>query len=192
MKEVDPIEDIADIGRMYKFMLKHNHVREAHAFIIGCNVALRVSDLFQLTFKQLEQSKTEFKEIKTGKNKVLTFNSTVFEHVALLREWYKTKYVDPTYLFQSTSFNVIGCQPISARWMNKVITDAGEAVMLDYNVGTHSMRKSWGYHAYNNGMDIRKIQKIFNHTSEGTTLAYIGITKRSIEQAYHDNAIKVI
>lgn len=191
MKEVDPIENVDDIARMYKFMIKHNHVREAHAFAIGCNVALRVSDLFQLTFEQLENSKAEFKEKKTGKNKILTFNTTVFTHVGLLKAWYQSKSVEPKYLFQSTSRNVKKIAPISASWMNRVISEAGEAIMLDYNVGTHSMRKSWGYHAYTNGMDIRQIQKIFNHTSSNTTLAYIGITKRSIEQAYHDNEIKI-
>ena len=177
MKEVDPIENIEDIGRMYKFMLKHGHVREAHAFVIGCNVALRVSDLFQLTFEQLSHARTEFKEIKTKKNKILTFNSTVLQHVDLLAAWYNEQYIKPTYLFESTSKNTKKIQPISSSWMNRVITDAGEAVMLDYNVGTHSMRKSWGYHAYKKGMDIRQIQKIFNHGSSATTLAYIGITK---------------
>ena len=192
MKEVDPIENLADIGRMYKFMIKHNHVREAHAFIIGCNVALRVSDLFQLTFEQLEQSKTEFKEIKTGKNKILTFNAEVFKHVELLKEWYAKKYHNPKYLFESTARNTSTQKPISPSWMNRVISEAAEAINLDYNVGTHSMRKSWGYHAYNNGMDISQLQKIFNHGSSKITLSYIGITKRSIAQAYHDNAISVL
>jgi site-specific recombinase XerD len=192
MKEVDPIEDLADVGRMYKFMMKNGHVREAHAFIIGCNVALRVSDLFSLTFEQLEQSKANLTEMKTGKNKTLTFNDTVFNHVELLMDWYKSQYVLPTYLFESTSKNTKKVQPISASWMNRIISEAGEAVMLDYNVGTHTMRKTFCYHAYKNGMDIRQIQKMLNHSSSAITLAYIGITKRTIAQAYHDNAISVL
>lgn len=193
-KDIDPIEDKTDIVKMFNFMIKHGHVREAHAFVIGCNVALRVSDLFQLKFEQFENSQKSANiiEIKTEKGKLLTFNATVHKHVKLLKEWYKEQYIDPVYLFQSTSKNTRKIQPVSSSWMNRIISNAGEAVGLEYNVGTHSMRKSFCFHAYQNGTDIHEIQKILNHSKVEITKLYIGLTKRRIAQAYHDNAISVL
>ncbi len=192
MVEVDPIENEQDLALLYKFLMKHNYVREAHLLIIGCNVALRISDLLALTFEQLEHKDAALTEIKTGKVKLLTFNKNVFAHVKLLKEWYQSKGIEPTYLFQTVSRNNKTVKHVSSSYVNRKFSEAADAVMLDYNIGTHSMRKYWGYRAHTTGMDIRQIQKIFNHGSESMTLNYIGITKRNIEQAYHDNGVSVL
>jgi integrase len=145
-----------------------------------------------LKFEQLDREKTDLIEIKTSKKKTLTFNTNVFHHVALLKAWYDSKGVEPVYLFQSTSPRAKGITPVSSSWVNRKISEAGEAAMLDYNVGTHSMRKFWGYNAYKRGVDIHEIQKSLNHTSVSTTLSYIGITKKKQDQLYHDNGVSVL
>lgn len=191
MNEVDPIENQADLTLIYNFLKKHDHIRESHLLMIGCNVALRIGDLLQLRFDQFDSNKTKLVEQKTGKNKTLTFNNTVFAHVNALREHYKTKGIDPVYLFQSTARNVKGITPVSASWVNRKFTEAQEAANLDYNLGTHSMRKTFSYNLYKRGVDIREIQKLLNHRSAATTLAYIGITRRKQEQLYIDNEMSV-
>ena len=103
MVEVDPIENEQDLALLYKFLMKHNYIREAHLLIIGCNVALRISDLLQLRFDQLKESTADLTEIKTGKGKLLTFNKNVFAHAKLLKAWYQSKEIEPTYLFQTVS-----------------------------------------------------------------------------------------
>lgn len=192
MNIVDPIENQEDLALMYKFLMKHDKPREAHLLIIGCNVALRIGDLLKLTFEQLKQAQADIVEMKTTKGKLLTFNKSVFDHAKLLKAWYESKGIEPVYLFQSTSKNTKGINHISPSWVNRKFSEAGEAVMLDYNVGTHSMRKYWGYRAYQSGVDIREIQKALNHSSVATTLAYIGITKKKQAQLYHDNAVSVL
>lgn len=192
MVEVDPIENEQDLALMYKFLMKHKRVREAHLLVIGCNVALRISDLLQLTFEQLANDTSYITERKTSKGKVLNFNKNVLEHVELLKQWYSSQGIIPKYLFESTSPRAKGITPISPSWVNRKISEAGEAAMLDYNVGTHSMRKFWGNRAYQRGIDIREIQKALNHSKESTTLAYIGITKRKQKELFHDNGVSVL
>jgi integrase len=192
MVEVDPIENEQDLALLYKFLMKHNYIREAHLLIIGCNVALRISDLLQLRFDQLKESTADLTEIKTGKGKLLTFNKNVFAHAKLLKQWYQSKEIEPTYLFQTVSRNNKTVKPVSASYVNRKLSEAGDAVMLDYNIGTHSMRKFWGYHAYKSGVDILEIQKALNHTSVATTLSYIGITKKKQGQLYHNNGVSVL
>ena len=192
MNEVDPIENQVDLALIYNFLKKHDHIRESHLLMIGCNIALRIGDLLQLRFDQFDNNQTDVVEQKTGKGKTLTFNNTVFAHVAALREHYRTKGIDPVYLFQSTAKNVKSITPVSPSWVNRKFSEAQEAVNLDYNIGTHSMRKTWGYNAYKRGVDIREIQKALNHKSVSTTLAYIGITKKKQSQLYIDNGIGVL
>jgi len=51
-------------------------------------------------------------------------------------------------------------------------------------VGTHTMRKTFGYHAYKKGLDLAVIQKLLNHSSPSITLAYIGITQEDQDNVY--------
>ncbi|CEP83936.1 tyrosine-type recombinase/integrase [Paraclostridium sordellii] len=51
-------------------------------------------------------------------------------------------------------------------------------------LGTHSMRKTWGYHYYKQTKDIALLQKIFNHSSPAVTLHYIGIYQDRMNKAY--------
>ena len=50
-----------------------------------------------------------------------------------------------------------------------------EEAHLEEKFGTHSMRKTFGYHHYKKYKDVAMLQKIFNHSSPAVTLTYIGI-----------------
>ncbi|MGG4121829.1 tyrosine-type recombinase/integrase, partial [Bacillus licheniformis] len=47
-----------------------------------------------------------------------------------------------------------------------------------------SLRKTFGYRLYENGVNITLIMSMLNHSSERETLKYIGITADEIEAAY--------
>ncbi|MCY0879661.1 MAG: hypothetical protein OWU84_12065 [Firmicutes bacterium] len=44
-------------------------------------------------------------------------------------------------------------------------------------IGTCTPRKTFGYHAYQPGIDLAIIQQILNLSSSETTLAYIGLRR---------------
>ncbi len=200
MAEVEPIRKKEDINRMYNYLKEYNTPREAECFLIGCNIALRAGDLLQLKFEQFEggQKKVVINEQKTGKRKEIPVTPPVRAAVARLRDYYtsakpyKSKEFDPVYLFQSTSRRAYHlCQPICIQWLGLNFKKASRALELGYNVNTHSMRKSFGYHAYEGGADIHYLQALFNHESPKTTLQYIGITKSTVQQLYFDNALEI-
>jgi len=61
---------------------------------------------------------------------------------------------------------------------------AGESVGLR-NIGTHSLRKTFGYHVYNkSGGDIGLVQKLLNHSISKDTLQYIGIDREKMDNVY--------
>ncbi len=59
-----------------------------------------------------------------------------------------------------------------------------KSVGIKEKIGTHTLRKTFGCHAYNNDYDITLIQKLFNYSSPGVTLRYIGITQEEIDIVY--------
>lgn len=49
-------------------------------------------------------------------------------------------------------------------------------------IGTHTMRKTFGYWHYKQFKDVAELQMILNHSHPRITLDYIGITEEQIEQ----------
>ena len=66
----------------------------------------------------------------------------------------------------------------------RTLKAAGESVGLQ-NIGTHSLRKTCGYHAYKkSGGDIGLVQKLLNHSVVKITLKYIGIDREKMDNVY--------
>lgn len=51
-------------------------------------------------------------------------------------------------------------------------------------IGTHTMRKTFGYWHYQQYKDVAILQEIFNHSSPSVTLRYIGINQDNIDKSY--------
>ncbi|EPZ41144.1 tyrosine-type recombinase/integrase [Alicyclobacillus acidoterrestris] len=66
----------------------------------------------------------------------------------------------------------------------KIINDAARAVGTKENIGTHTLRKTFGYHAYQSGVSLAVLQKLFNHSAPSVTLSYIGITQNELDGVY--------
>lgn len=68
----------------------------------------------------------------------------------------------------------------------RIINNACKEVGIDYKVGTHTLRKTFGYHHYQKFKDVAILQKIFNHSSPQITLRYIGIDQDIIDESYNN------
>ena len=62
--------------------------------------------------------------------------------------------------------------------------ESREAVGVIENVGTHTLRKTWGYWAWKNGVPLQIIMEVLNHSSIIVTKRYLGITQDEINEAY--------
>ena len=191
--EVEPIRKMEDVKRFYNWLNENATPREAECFLIGCNVALRAGDLLKLKFSDFDGKFIALNEQKTGKYKRIPVTPVITEAVERLKKYYESKNFTATYLFQSTGNRAYHlCQHICIQWLSVNFKKAGKALDLDYNINTHTMRKTWGYQAYTKGEDILYIQALFNHSNQRVTLNYIGVTRSTIEQMYRDNSISFI
>jgi len=114
------------------------------------------------------------------------------EYYSTCKPW-KNKEFNPVYLFQATSNRVyhLQPQPICIQWVSERFKLTAKQLGFTVNINTHTMRKTFGYHAYENKRDIHYLQALFNHSSSRITLRYIGVTKTEIEKMYFDEALDI-
>lgn len=176
MNEVQPIRDKRKIASMKKYL----HGRNRLLFALGINFGLRVSDLLSVTVPMLLNEDGSIKahfdivESKTKKTRRITISPAAKEELKLAALEYSEGY-----LFPSRK----GAKPIGRVQAYRILNEAAEKAKLT-EVGTHTLRKTFGYHAYKGGVPIEVLQKVFGHSSPAVTLAYIGITSDTIAKVY--------
>jgi integrase len=187
MKTVQPIRDKLKIDAMKKILYGSNF-RDYVFFTLGINSGLRISDLLSLKFNDILIDKNIVKEItlkekKTGKTKTFSLSDKTRK---IIKEYISTidEYNLDEPLFFSRKKKDGQRIPITRQHAHKILSDTANLVGIDDNIGTHSLRKTFGYHAYKKGFDLSHLQKIFNHATPRQTLDYIGITKDEIDNIY--------
>ena len=131
-----------------KIYLKGKNVRDYAMFVLVINIALHISDLLQLNWVDVLKSKTQFKDIylvegKTKKKRKIKLNKT--RRKALKEHMYSLETFDmKDSLFSSREGNH---NPISRQRALTILKDAAKAVGIKDNVGTHTLRKPWDFHA---------------------------------------------
>ncbi|WP_163538682.1 tyrosine-type recombinase/integrase [Gracilibacillus sp. YIM 98692] len=178
MKEAQPIKTKKEIAAI-KCVLKG---RNRLLFIFGINSGLRISDILTLRIKDViddsgkPRNTVTIKEKKTHKTKTFTLNA------AITRELKKVEASNrEEYLFKSRKGEN---KPISRIQSHRILQNAAVNAGLSIKVSAHSLRKTFGYFAYKKGVDLSLLMKIFNHSSQETTLQYIGITNDNINAVY--------
>jgi len=189
MKEVEPIKDKKQLENMKRY-LKGNNLRDWLLFVLGINSGLRISDLLKLTIEDVAgQDRISIKETKTGKTKDFPLSDNCKKAV---NEYLKSTNITTGVLFPSRKANGSGNTGAISRQQAYDIINKGavEVGIITKNngvsIGTHTLRKTFGYHAYQSGFSIELIQKLLNHSAPSVTLRYIGITKQELDKVYID------
>lgn len=177
MTTVEPIRNIEDIKKLEKYLSK-NSTRDLLLFTIGTNCSLRIFDIVALNEGDVRnKSHIQIIEKKTGKFKKFPINTKM---KPMFDEYTKGKRSDEalfTTIFKNR-MDRFGAYYI----LKKACKDAG----LQEKIGTHTMRKTFGYHHYKKFKDVAMLQKIFNHSSPIITLRYIGIEQDQIDESYNN------
>lgn len=200
MDTVEPIRDKGKIKAMKRFLASNQEgSRDVLLLTLGINSALRISDLLKLKISDVFEFKDsqnpreqilqnmiprerislirELREKKTGKEKLIRINESVKMALAKYRDAYPDAESNDFVFKSKKGAN----RPIGRVQAWRLLNAAAVAVGIKDNIGTHSLRKTWGYHAYNAGYDLTLIQQALNHASPRETLRYIGITQDQID-----------
>ena len=171
---VEPIRNLDDLKSVESILSENK--RDLLYFTIGTNCGLRISDILALNVADVKgKSYIYITEKKTGKFKKFPINSKL---KPMLEKFTIDRELDEP-LFISKFQNRLG--RITAYY---TIINACNKASLEEIFGTHTMRKTFGYHHYKKYKDVALLQKIFNHSSPIVTLRYIGIEQEQIDESY--------
>jgi integrase len=173
IKDVQPIRSKEKIEDMKWSLKKWCGERDYIMFLMGINTGLRVSDLLNLKIKDVKgKKKITVKEGKTEKARTIHLTN-IFDELNTY-----VKSIDGSeWLFPSRK----GDKPISRIQAYRQLNKASEMVDMPDGIGTHTMRKTFGYWHYKQFKDVAELQMILNHSHPDITLKYIGITEEEIE-----------
>src|SRR5690625_7390958 len=90
-----------------------------------------------------------------------------------IQDYIKT--LDSEWLFPSRKGN----QAITTTQAYRQLRKAADMAEVD-SVGTHTMRKTFGYWYYKQTRDVAKLQMILNHAKPEVTLSYIRSEERRV------------
>lgn len=180
--KVDPIRSEKDI-RLIKRLLAEKP-RDLAIFVVGINTNFRASDLVRLTVGHFRGKRVgdtyAIREQKTSKPRLITISPTVLAVVQPLIDSMPADTLDDAPLFRSRKTGTA----LTPRHLHKLLKGWCREINLPGAYGSHSLRKTWGYHQKMKGTPTHVLMKIFNHSSERVTLLYLGINPKDEADAY--------
>lgn len=182
MEFVQPIRSLKQIETIKK-LLKQQSLRDYCLFVLGINSGLRISDLLKLRISDVAEKGKVKDRIRLRENKTNKFKDFPISDNAksAIREYLKSRlYSENEPLFISRKNKGF----LLRQRAYKILNEVARSIGIKEKIGTHTLRKTFGYHAYNSGYDIAIIQKLFNHSSPSVTLRYIGITQDEMDDVY--------
>lgn len=181
MNEVHAVKDL-DTVRLISHLLKIRFSPQvADVWDVGLNLALRISDLLAIRQMDIQGNRLYLREGKTGHQANILINDKAQAIIQRIRQ----EHPEHIYLFQShraPGSIKTAPKPLSRRYIARAFAEVGQEVNV--HLGTHSMRKTRGYHLYQSTQDIGRVMKMLRHRSEDHTLRYIGLTQEVIDQDF--------
>ena len=196
-KTVQPIRSQSDRDALDSYFM-HRNLRDRVMFALGIYTGRRISDLVRLNVRDVAHvdrkgrlcvlERLVIQEQKTGKlaepllhPKLRRILSKYLRQRRKHSESLGALLNEP--LLKSKKARHDGQYRITRRHALRVLSNAARSCGLDYKIGTHSLRKTFGYIQHQNGTSIALIQRMLNHSSPEITLSYIGITRDDMDAA---------
>ena len=191
MNFVEPIRERKKLAQIKNQLRGEGRIRDLLLFTVGINTALRISDLLQLKVEHFFDANQHIRrrfwirEEKRGKRQDLAVNDSIRDVLEEYIKAYPEVVNNPqNFIFFNSQAGGYGV-PIKRGQAWQFITTICHAVGLKGNFGTHSLRKTWGYHARMSGVDLALIMYKLNHSSLAYTKRYLGITDDELEAVVH-------
>lgn len=194
----EPLRNAEQFNDLCDYMLTHGkedlRVRNYVLIQLGCTLGLRISDLLTLTTDMVFTSMgdpmqhVDLIEKKTGKKVRVVITSAGQK---ALEMWY-TEYMDKTVDYPSVPIffsHKDETSPMTGIQAWRIINGAAKAIGLEGNYGTHTLRKTFGYNAYEAAKNcgdaentLELLQAKFNHSDQRITMRYACITNDKIDK----------
>lgn len=184
MPAMEPIRDKKQLKALGEYFLKRGQLRNYALIVMGTCTALRISDLLRLRWTDVYDAEQErfythvtIREQKTGKVKTIALNQHI---LYALRLYLPHRRGD--FIFVSNRRDGRAISRVQA-W--RIIRNAVTALKISGKIACHSLRKTWGYHAWTSkAVSPVVIMDIYNHSSYEVTKRYLGVAQDDLDAAY--------
>ena len=181
-----PIKDRADVERLKNYYrVTRPNARNYALIVVGLNSALRISDIVSLRWKDIYDfeedhflERMELVEQKTKKRQNIPLNENVQKALRWLFDEKEHKPGD--WVFESQK----GDMHLSRVQAFRVITCAANDLSLGNHISCHSLRKTFGYHAYKMGVSPALLMELYNHSSYQVTKRYLCLNQEEKDEVY--------
>lgn len=187
MGKTQPLKELEQISALKDYFYERGEVRNYAMIVIGLNTSLRISDILTLQWQDVYNFQTDsyrqhiiVTEKKTQKNNIIAINCSILDALELLRE--KEPEIYPLkYLFTSRKGDN---KPITRNCAFTIIKNASQSLGFENNISCHSLRKTFGYQAWKQGVQPALLMSIYNHSSYEITKRYLGISQDERDQVF--------
>jgi len=178
---VSPVRSLRDISHIKKNLWRHP--RNYALFVVGINTSFRASELVSIRVGDVKHLRPmdsfKLREKKTGKVREIHFNQACVLAVRKLLS--SRKYSDDDFLFRSERTG--GALTVSA--VHRLVKSWCRDLNLLGNFGSHTLRKTWGYHQHSTyGVSLASLMKCFGHSDSAITLRYLCISDADLQRVY--------
>ena len=187
MGKTQPIKKADDVQRFKEYYLEKKQIRNYTMVTLALNTSLRISDLLHLKWIDVYNFKAnkyrehiDLVEQKTVKKNSIALNSEATKALELLRRTLDTFYQE-AYIFKS---RIGDNQPIGRICAFRIIKKAVNDLNLEGVISCHSLRKTFGYHAWKKGVPPALIMSIYNHSSIEITKRYLSIDQDDKDEVF--------
>jgi integrase len=179
--KVDPIKDKKHIQTIKKLLA--DKPLDFALFTVGINTNLRASDLLGIKVGQVKDlnpnDEIVLNEKKTKKERRITLNKACVSAIQQLLA--SREYQDDDYLFTGQR------GVLTVPTVNQKVKSWCRASNLKGNWGSHTLRKTWGYHQrVTFKTDLPTLMVCFNHSTQKQTLDYLCIQPQEIRDVYEN------
>lgn len=187
MQTTQPIKSLKDIQKLKQYYIDRHQIRNYALVTLGMNTSLRISDLLLLKWENVYNfcNKCYFHHIdileqKTGKTTKIALNKEVLQALKQLKKTLP-HLSSGDYLFQSREGRN---RPISRTQAFRIIKKAADELHIEGIISCHSLRKTFGYHAWKKGTPPAVIMTIYNHSSLDITKRYLSIDQDDKDKVF--------
>lgn len=199
---VFPIKSRDQLNEMASWLRANADHKYLLAFILGINLGLRANELLELKCSDIffpdgtircimddctnTTDRISVYQEKVNKRRGLYLNDSCVHAI----QWYyddNINHYHDGFIFSSREGG-----HIEVDTLRKVLKKAAKACGIKQNIGTHTLRKTFGYLHYQTNHDIVFLQRLFGHSSALITMRYIGIADEEEKKAYHNVSIDLL